>query len=149
MPEFYCSKNRVPRLISGRDLLDLAKLKFNRRRPAKDRDSHLDARTLFIDLFHDTRERSEGTFRHFDVFPDLEGDRGLGTLDAFLHLVKDSHRLILGNRHRLIIGAEEACDLGRVLDENERRVGHFHFDEHVAGEELAFRVDFCGRASLR
>ena len=40
--------------------------------------------------------------------------------DAFLHLVQDPHRFGLGDRHRLVFGAEEAGYLRGVLDQMKR-----------------------------
>jgi len=37
---------------------------------------------------------------------------GLGPLDALLHLIDDALGFGLGNRHRLVVGAEESGDFG-------------------------------------
>src|SRR6476660_5280774 len=68
--------------------------------------------------------------------------------DAFLHLVQDAHGLILRDRHWLVLGAEEARDLRRVLDQMKRLVGQLHLHQHVAREELALGVDLAAAAHL-
>ena len=54
----------------------------------------------------------------------------------------------VGNRHRLLVGAEEAGDLRRVLDQVIDFVGQVHLHQHVAGEELALGVDLAAAAHL-
>ena len=87
------------------------------------------------------RERSKRTVGHLDLFADFERDRRLGPLDAVLGLINHRQRLRLRDRHRLIVGAKEPGHLRRVLDQHERRVGHFHLHEHVAGQQFLLRLN--------
>ena len=50
------------------------------------------------------------------------------------------------NRHRLVVGAEEASDLRRILDQVESLVGQIDLHQHVAREELALGVDLAAAA---
>ena len=82
------------------------------------------------------------------LLADLERDRRLGMIHPFLHLLQDRHRLALGDRHRLVAGAEETRDLRRVLDEVIGLIGHVHLHEHIAREELALGIDLAAAAHL-
>src|SRR5262249_41599587 len=78
----------------------------------------------------------------------LEGDRRLRPFDALLHLMHDARRLGVRNRLGLVVGAEKARDLRRVLDEVVGFVGEVHLHQHVAGEEFALGVDLLSAAHL-
>src|SRR5690606_22398279 len=102
------------------DLFDLTVFQFDRPRPPEDRHLDLEARALLVDLLDDARPARDRPVRHPDVLADLEADRGLGPIDAFLHLLQDRHGLALRSRLRLVVRAKEARDLRGVLDEVER-----------------------------
>src|SRR6266852_3480123 len=88
---------------------------FDRRRAAEDRNRDLDARAAFVDLLDGAVERGERTVRNADLLAHLEGDRGLRTVDALLHLMQDAIGFGVRDRHRLLVGTEEAGDLRGVL----------------------------------
>ena len=74
----------------------------------------------------------------------------LRPLDAFLHLAAGCARprpRMIGDR--LALGAEEAGDLRRVLDQMLGLVGQIHLHQHIAGKEFALGVDLCGRGAPR
>jgi hypothetical protein len=73
---------------------------------------------------------------------------GFGRSTPSLHLVEDAHGLLFRDRNRLVVRAEEARHLRRILDQQERRVGHLHLHEHVAREEFALRMDLATAAHL-
>src|SRR5215212_8616157 len=98
-------------------LLDLRKFQFDRRRAAEDRNRDLDARAAFVDLLDGAVERGERTIRNANLLADLERDRRLRPVDALLHLMQDAIGFGVRDRHRLLVGAKEARDLRRVLDE--------------------------------
>src|SRR3954451_15302932 len=98
-------------------LLDLSEFELDRRGAAEDRHRDLHARAALVDLFHCAVERREWTVGDAHLLANLEGDRGLRPLDAFLHLAEDALRLGLRDRERLLVGAEKAGDLRRVLDQ--------------------------------
>ena len=56
--------------------------------------------------------------------------------------------LRLRQRHRLVVGAEEARHLRRILDQVIGLVGHFHLHQHIAGEEFSLGVDFAAAPDL-
>src|SRR3954465_6090485 len=98
-------------------LLDLSKLQFDRGRAAEDRNRDLDARAAFVDLLDGAVERRERTVRHADLLAHLERDRRLRPVDALLHLMQNAIGFGIRDRHRLLVGAEEARDLRGVLDQ--------------------------------
>src|SRR3954465_13139425 len=89
------------------ELLDLSEFELDRRGAAEDRHRDLHARAALVDLFHRAVERREWAIRHAPLLADLEGDRGLRPLDAFLHLTEDALGLGLRDRERLLVGAEK------------------------------------------
>src|SRR5690606_25498605 len=97
-------------------LLDLRILQLDRRRPAEDRDGHLEPGALLVDFLDQPVERGERPVRHPDLLADLEGDRRLRTLYALLHLPDDPIGLGLADRRRLAAPAEEPGDLGSILN---------------------------------
>src|SRR5436190_20150734 len=105
---------RVAPSASG-DLLDLTELQLHRRRPAEDRNTHLEAGPLLVHLLDVTLESGEGAVRHAHLLADLEGHHGLGPLHALLHLVQDAHGLVLGDRRRFVLGPQQALNLRRLL----------------------------------
>ncbi len=139
-----CLQNR-PR---SNTLLDLPEFQFDRRRAAEDRHRDLDARAALVDLLDGAVERSERPVRDADLLADFERHRRLRPVDALLHLLQDALRLGFRDRHRLVVGAEEAGDLRRVLDEMVGLVGEVHLHQHVAREELALGVDLAAAAHL-
>src|SRR5713226_6475549 len=130
-----------PRLRRGSHLLDLRIFELDRRRPAEDRHRDLDPRLLVVDLLDDAVERGERPVGDAHLLADLEGDRGLRPLDAFLDLPHDPRRLVLADRRGAAAAAEKAGDLGGVLDEMPGLVVEVHLDQDVAREELALRAD--------
>src|SRR6218665_1950236 len=70
--------------VKTSNLLHLSEFEFNRRCAAEDRDCDLHARAAFVDFFHGTVERRERAVGHAHLLADLERDRGLGPVDAFL-----------------------------------------------------------------
>jgi hypothetical protein len=93
-------------------------------------------------------EGGERPIGHAHLLAHLETHGRLRTLHAFLHLLQDALGFRFRNRHRLVVGAEEAGDLGRILDEVVRLIGHLHLHQHVAGEELALGVHLAAAANL-
>ena len=73
---------------------------------------------------------------------------GLGPLDALFDGADDAGDFLLGDRHRLGAGAQEARHLRGVLDEVVGLVGELHLHQHVAREELALGVDLAAAADL-
>src|SRR5580693_5108464 len=98
-------------------LLDLGVFELDRGRPAKDRHRDLDPRLLLVDLLDDAVERGERPIADPHLLADLEGDRRLRPLDAFLHLMHDPRGLGLGDRRRPAAAAEKPGDPGGVADE--------------------------------
>src|SRR5258706_13825334 len=144
---------RPPRLLC---LFDLSEFQFHRRRPPEDRHRHAQLRLVVIDVLDRSVEVGERPFPHPHRLADLEQHLGLGFLHAFLHLLQDVFHFLLADGRRLpsVRPADETGDLGRVPHEMPGVVGHVHFHEHVAGEELALRDvllpafhldDFLGR----
>src|SRR5579871_1223694 len=130
------------------DLLDLAEFEIDRRRPAEDRHRDLDPRTGLVDFLDHAVEGSERSVGDAHVFPDLEPDRRLGPLNPVGDLSLDSIGLDIGDRHRLLVRAEEAGHLRRVLDQVVDFVGEVALDQHVAREELSLRVDLAPTADF-
>ena len=60
----------------------------------------------------------------------------------------DALGLGVRNRLGLVVGAEKARDLRRVLDQVIGLVGEVHLHQHVAGEEFALGVDLLSAAHL-
>src|SRR6266436_6782350 len=70
-----------------------------------------------LDLRDDAVERGERPVGDAHLLADLEDDRRLRTLDPLLDLAHDPRRLVVADRRRPAPPAEEAGDLGGVLDE--------------------------------
>src|SRR5215470_17550317 len=65
-----------------------------------------------------------------------------------LHQAQDPLRFRVRDRHGLVVGAEEARHLRRVLDVVIGLVGEFHLHQHVAGKELPLGVDLAAPPHL-
>src|SRR6185437_2882788 len=135
-------------MIWSLNLLDLRVFELDRGRPAEDRHRHLEPRLLLVDLLGEAVERRERPVGHAHLLADLESDRRLRPLDAFLDLAHDARRLGLRDRHRPPLAAEETRDLGRVLDEMPGLVGQIHLHQHIARKELALRADLGAALDL-
>src|SRR5690606_12257143 len=72
----------------------------------------------------------------------------LRTLDPFLDLAEDAISLIVRDRHRLAIGAEETGYLRRILDEVIGLIRQIRPHQHIAGEELTLRIDLAAATNL-
>src|ERR1700722_18188981 len=129
-------------------LLDLPEFQIDWRRTAEDGHGDLDPRAGFVDFLDHPVEGGEGPVRHPHVFADLEPDCRFRPFDAIGHLPLDPISLDIGDRHRFLVGAEEARHLGRVLDQMVDLVGKVAFDQDIAGEELPLRVDLAPAAHL-
>src|SRR6516162_3885866 len=129
-------------------LLHLSHLEFHPRRAAEDRDRDLEPRAPVIDFLDHAVEGGERSLGHPHLLAHLEGDRRLRPFDALLHLVHDARRLGVRNRLGLVVGAEKARDLRRVLDQVIGLVREVHLHQHVAGEEFALGVDLLSAAHL-
>src|SRR5436190_12127307 len=126
---------RSPRLLR---LLYLPEFQLHRRRAAEDRDRHAQPALFVVHVFHRALEIGERTVLHAHHLAHLEQHLGLGLFHAFTHLLHDGFDFLLGNRRGLgRRAADEAGHLVRVLHQVPGVVIHLHFDEHVAGEELA------------
>src|SRR5947209_19857224 len=78
----------------------------------------------------------------------FRSNRRFRPFDPFLHLAHDAGRLGVADRRRPAAAAEKAGDLGGILDEMPGLVVEIHLDQHVAGEELAFRIDLGAALDL-
>ena len=92
-----------PAAIFGSALLDLAEIQFDRHGAAEDRNLHLEPRALLIDFLDEAVERGERTIGNADLLADLEGDRGLRPLDAFLDLVQDAFGFLVRRSARAFV----------------------------------------------
>src|SRR6185312_10751709 len=135
-------------MIWSLNLLDLRVFELDRGRPAEDRHRHLEPRLFLVDFLDEAVERGERPVRHAHLLADLESDRRLRPLDAFLDLAHDARRLGLRDRHRPALAAQESGDLRRVLDEMPSLVGQIHLHQDVAGKELALRADLGAALDL-
>src|SRR6267142_6579061 len=81
------------------DLLDLREFQLDWSGAAEDRHCHFQARPVFVHFFYRAVERGERPIRDTHLLPDLECDRGLGPLSAFLHLVQNAVDFALSERH--------------------------------------------------
>ena len=82
-------------------------------------------------------KKSVSERRFFPGYVLVEMDMG----DDTWHLVKHTAKVtgfVGGAKNRPSPISDEAGDLAGVLDQVPGVVGHFHFDEHVAGEEPTF-----------
>src|SRR6267142_5219156 len=119
-------------------LLNLPEFQFHRRRPPEDRHRHAQLRLVVVDVLDRAVEIGEGTFPHAHRLADLEQHLGLGFLHALLPLLQDVLHFLVADGRRLpaVRAADEAGHLGRVLYQVPGIVGHVHFHQHVAREEL-------------
>src|ERR1700730_335137 len=135
-------------LLGHLQLLHLPELELDRGSPAEDRDRNLDPRAGIVDFLDDAVERGERPVGHPNLLAHFESDRGFRPLDPLLHLVQNSRRLGVRDRHRLLVGAEKAGDLRRILDEVIGLVRQIHLHQHITGEELALRIDLAAPPDL-
>src|SRR3954447_17009900 len=98
-------------------LLHLPEFQLDRRRPAENAHRDLDARARVVDLLDSAVEGRERAVRDPDLLADLEGDRRLRPIDAFLDLMQNALCLRIRDRERLVIGAQKAGHLRGVLDQ--------------------------------
>src|SRR5436309_1156058 len=119
------------------ELLHLREIQLDRRLPAEDRHHHLERVAVEVDVVHHAGEVVERTVGDAHRLRLLEHVLRLRLLLRRHHLLEDVVDLGLGERGRLLAGADEAGDLRRVLHHVPRRVRHLHLDQDVAGEELA------------
>src|SRR4051812_42370161 len=98
-------------------LFDLRVFQVHRGGAAEDGDGDAKARTLLVDAFHNAVEGGERAVGDLHLLAEIEGDGGLGPLDAFFHRADDALNFLFGDRHRLGAGAQEARYLRGVLDE--------------------------------
>src|ERR1051326_9050282 len=77
-------------LLGHLQLLHLPELELDRGRAPEDRDRDFHPRARVVDFLDDAVEGGERTVRDTNLLADLEGDRGLRPLDAFLDLVQDA-----------------------------------------------------------
>src|SRR6185312_855784 len=117
---------------------DLREVELDWRGAAEDADQHAELLLLGLHFFDDAREVGERTLDDANVLALVEADARLRLGRAVGHLRVDRGDVLLGNRRR-VGPAEEAGDLGRVLDEVEGLLVELHLDEHVARIELAGR----------
>ena len=68
--------------------------------------------------------------------------------DTLGDLALDALGLGIGDRHRLLVGAEKAGDLRRILDQMVDIVGEVAAHQHIARKELALRIDLAAAAHL-
>src|SRR5215471_604934 len=124
--------------IPALSLLHLPELELDRGRPPEDRHRHAQLRLVVVDVLDGAVEVGERALAHPHRLANLEQHLGLGLLHALLHLLQDVLHFLVADRRRLpaVRPADKTRDLGRVLHQVPGVVGHVHFDEHVAGEEL-------------
>src|SRR5712691_5702932 len=128
----------VYRLTSaGSQFLNLQELELHRSRSSKDGDHHLQGRPILVDLLDHAREIREGAVGDPDVLSLFERVLGFRLLFGRSDAVEDLLDLLGGQRGGLLARSDEARHLWRVLDQVPRLVGHLHFDDDVAREELA------------
>src|SRR3954471_5364485 len=119
------------RANAGSDLLDLVEADLDRGLAAEDRHEDLELRGVLVDLGDlagEVRQRAGDDLdrladRELRLRRDLRGDLA----------VQQAVDLGLGERHRLVRGADESGDAGRALDELPRVVVELHVHEDVAG----------------
>src|SRR5262249_5851837 len=99
------------------DLLHLANLELNRRRPSKDRDGNLQSGSSIVDLFDSGVKRREWTIRHANLLAHFKEDQRLRPLNALLDLMQEVCRLRSRNWYWLFVRPEKTGHLRRVLDE--------------------------------
>src|SRR5258708_26527492 len=105
----------IPAMTIRSDLLDLTEFQFDRRGAPEDRHRDLDARAPLVDFLDHPGERCERPIGHPHILADLERNRGLRALDAFLHLMQDPHRFGFRDLHRLVFCTQEARCLRAMI----------------------------------
>src|SRR5205085_3974000 len=109
------------------------------------------ATTVEVQLLHQAVEARERAVQDLDAVADLivDADLGLGGGGGgFVLGVEDARGFGVADRLGLARGAEEAGDLGRVLDEVVDVVVHRQLGQHIAGEEFAVGGDLLAAADL-
>src|SRR3546814_17586260 len=78
----------------------------------------------------------------------IDADFGLGARRGLFLAVENTRGLGLADRLRLARRSEEACDLGRVLDEVIDVIGHRQLREPIDGEEFPFGLHLLAALDL-
>src|ERR687897_2541445 len=116
------------------DLLHLVEAELDRDLALEDVDEHLEFLLVGVDVDDvavEVGQRPRGYLHRLTQLEVRERARALGGPDGG---VEDAIDLRLGERHRLVGGADKTRDAGRVLDDRPCLVGHVHVHEDVAGE---------------
>src|SRR5262245_6727649 len=117
LPAGICSLICPTTFFMTLELFHLQEIEFHRRRTAEDRHHHLERVLVEVHFLDHTLEVRERTVDDAHVLAALEGVLGLRLVDRLLDLDEDLVRLLGRERDRAVSGADEARDLGRVLDE--------------------------------
>src|SRR5471030_1181356 len=123
---------------SGRrlDFFDLAEFQLDRRGATEDGDRDAHFGFLVVDFLDVAVEVGERTILDTHLLAHFVQHFRPRLLDAFLHLLHDLVDFARGNRRRLVrLAADETGDFIGVLDQVPGLVRHFHFNQHIAGEE--------------
>src|SRR5690349_2956017 len=120
-------------------LLHLHEIQLHRRGAAEDRDQHPHAALVGVHFLDGAVEVREGAVHHPHAVAFLELHLRLRLERALGELGGEARDLVLAHRRRLGGVADEAGDLGRVLDQVPGAVVELHLHEDVAWEELALR----------
>src|SRR3954466_13786223 len=121
----------VRTFLAMSDLLHLVVPDLDGSLATEDGDEHLQLRRVLIDLGDLAREIGERTRDHLDRF----ADRELGPARDLLRdlAVQQAVHLGLGQRDRLVGGADEPGHAGRALDDLPGILVEVHVHQHVAG----------------
>src|SRR5262249_17892521 len=112
-------------------------------RPAENAHRDLDPRASIINLLNRSVERGERSVGDAHLLADLERHRRFRPLDALLHLMQDSLCLGVGDRERLVVGAEKAGHLRGVLDQVVGLVKEVHLHQYITREEFSLGVNLA------
>src|SRR5450756_1718783 len=136
-PHFLQTESHAPTSrFSG--LFYLAEIQLNRCRTTKNGHRHAYFVLVVIDVFNRTIEVSERAFLDTHQLTHFEQHLGPRLFNPSLHLLHDVLHFLGTDRrgfHRR--AAQETCHLGRILHQVPTFIGHFHFNQHIAWEELA------------
>src|ERR1019366_789994 len=148
----YCrmilSKKSATSWDHALDFFNLSIFQFHRRRTAEDGHRDLDPGAVLVDILDNAIEGCEGAVRDPHCLADFKSNRRLGSFDTLGDLTLDALRLAIGNRHRLLVGAQKSGDLRRILDQMLEIVGKIAFHQHVAGKEFAFRINLTAASNF-